>query len=51
MAILFEEGLALDRAIEGLQGAELMGRPLRIKKAEPCRAVPCRGGGGGGFGG
>lgn len=30
------------RAIDGLQGAELMGRPLRINKAEP------RGGGGGG---
>ena len=29
-------------AIEGLQGTELMGRPLRINKAEP------RGGGGGG---
>jgi RNA recognition motif-containing protein len=33
------------RAIDGLQGAELMGRPLRINKAEP------RGGGGGGGGG
>ncbi len=33
------------RAIEGLQGTELMGRPLRINKAEP------RGGGGGGGGG
>lgn len=33
------------RAIEALQGAELMGRPLRINKAEP------RGGGGGGGGG
>jgi RNA recognition motif-containing protein len=32
------------RAIDGLQGAELMGRPLRINKAEP------RGGGGGGGG-
>ncbi|WP_036919712.1 RNA-binding protein, partial [Prochlorococcus sp. MIT 0603] len=32
-------------AIEALQGAELMGRPLRINKAEP------RGGGGGGRGG
>ncbi len=32
-------------AIESLQGAELMGRPLRINKAEP------RGGGGGGRGG
>lgn len=34
------------RAIEGLQGAELMGRPLRINKAEPRSA-----GGGGGYGG
>jgi len=33
------------KAVEALQGAELMGRPLRIKKAEP------RGGGGGGGGG
>ncbi|MEB3334448.1 MAG: RNA-binding protein [Cyanobacteriota bacterium] len=33
------------RAIEGLQGTELMGRPLRINKAEP------RGSGGGGGGG
>jgi len=33
------------RAIEALQGAELMGRPLRINKAEP------RGAGGGGGGG
>ena len=33
------------RAIDGLQGAELMGRPLRINKAEP------RSGGGGGTGG
>jgi RNA recognition motif-containing protein len=33
------------QAIEGLQGTELMGRPLRINKAEP------RGGGGGGGGG
>jgi RNA recognition motif-containing protein len=33
------------RAIEGLQGTELMGRPLRINKAEP------RSGGGGGGGG
>ena len=34
-----------ERAIEALQGTELMGRPLRINKAEP------RGGGGGGGGG
>lgn len=33
------------KAIDGLQGAELMGRPLRINKAEP------RGAGGGGGGG
>jgi RNA recognition motif-containing protein len=33
------------RAIDALQGAELMGRPLRINKAEP------RGSGGGGGGG
>ena len=35
-----------NRAIEALQGAELMGRPLRINKAEPRT-----GGGGGGAGG
>ena len=39
-----------DRAIEALQGAELMGRPLRINKAEPRGAAPRRGGGGGGGG-
>ena len=33
-----------DRAIDALQGAELMGRPLRINKAEPRSP----GGGGGG---
>jgi RNA recognition motif-containing protein len=33
------------RAIDALQGAELMGRPLRINKAEP------RSAGGGGYGG
>ena len=38
-------------AIEGLQGAELMGRPLRINKAEPRGSAPRRGGGGGGYGG
>ncbi len=37
-----------DAAIEGLQGAELMGRPLRINKAEPRGSAPRRGGGGGG---
>jgi len=35
------------RAIDALQGAELMGRPLRINKAEPRTG----GGGGGGGGG
>ena len=35
------------RAIDALQGAELMGRPLRINKAEPRSS----GGGGGGYGG
>ena len=41
------------RAIEALQGAELMGRPLRINKAEPKGAgAPRRApGGGGGYGG
>lgn len=45
------------RAIEALQGAELMGRPLRINKAEPRsgggprRAGGGYGGGGGGYGG
>jgi len=42
------------RAIEALQGAELMGRPLRINKAEPRAAGgggPRRGGGGYGGGG
>ena len=39
-------------AIDGLQGAELMGRPLRINKAEPRGSAPRRGGGrGGGYGG
>ncbi|MFM7512156.1 MAG: RNA recognition motif domain-containing protein [Cyanobium sp.] len=42
---------AEDRAIEALQGAELMGRPLRINKAEPRGAAPRRGGGGHGGGG
>jgi len=41
------------RAIEALQGAELMGRPLRINKAEPKGAAAPRRtpGGGGGYGG
>ena len=40
-------------AIDGLQGTELMGRPLRINKAEPRGSSgPRRGGrGGGGYGG
>jgi len=40
-----------EAAIEGLQGAELMGRPLRINKAEPRGSAPRRGGGGYGSGG
>jgi len=48
------------KAVEALQGAELMGRPLRINKAEPRTGGggggaggggPRRGGGGGGYGG
>lgn len=45
------------KAIDGLQGTELMGRPLRINKAEPRGGgggAPRRGGysgGGGGYGG
>ncbi len=42
---------AEEAAIEGLQGAELMGRPLRINKAEPRGSAPRRGGGYGGGGG
>ena len=39
-------------AIEGLQGTELMGRPLRINKAEPRGSGGSRRGGGrGGYGG
>ena len=38
-------------AIEALQGAELMGRPLRINKAEPRGSAPRRAGGGGYGGG
>ncbi len=38
-------------AIEALQGAELMGRPLRINKAEPRGSAPRRDFGGGGGGG
>ena len=40
-----------EAAIEALQGAELMGRPLRINKAEPRGSAPRRGGGGGYGGG
>ena len=39
-------------AIDGLQGTELMGRPLRINKAEPRNSGGSRRGGrGGGYGG
>lgn len=39
-------------AIEALQGVEMMGRPLRINKAEPRGGGPRRSGGyGGGYGG
>ena len=39
-------------AIDGLQGTELMGRPLRINKAEPRGSGGSRRGGrGGGYGG
>ena len=41
---------AEERAIEALQGTELMGRPLRINKAEP-RSGGGGGGGRGGYGG
>ena len=39
------------RAIESLQGTELMGRPLRINKAEPRGSGGSRRGGRGGYGG
>ena len=39
------------KAIDGLQGAELMGRPLRINKAEPRGSGGSRRGGRGGYGG
>ena len=38
-------------AIDGLQGSELMGRPLRINKAEPRGSGGARRGGRGGYGG
>ena len=39
------------KAIDGLQGTELMGRPLRINKAEPRGSGGPRRGGRGGYGG
>ena len=39
------------KAIDGLQGTELMGRPLRINKAEPRGSGGSRKGGRGGYGG
>ena len=39
------------KAIDGLQGTELMGRPLRINKAEPRSSGGPRRGGRGGYGG
>jgi RNA recognition motif-containing protein len=49
------DGDSEERAIEALQGADLMGRPLRINKAEPRSGGGGgggpRGGGGGGYGG
>ncbi len=39
------------KAIDGLQGQELMGRPLRINKAEPRGSGGSRRGGRGGYGG
>ena len=39
------------KAIDGLQGTELMGRPLRINKAEPRGSGGSRRGGSGGHGG
>ncbi len=38
-------------AIDGMQGTELMGRPLRINKAEPRGSGGSRRGGRGGYGG
>ncbi|MFM7513220.1 MAG: RNA recognition motif domain-containing protein [Cyanobium sp.] len=45
------DGDSETRAIDALQGAELMGRPLRINKAEPRSSGGPRGGGGAGYGG
>ena len=39
------------KAFDGLQGTELMGRPLRINKAEPRGSGGSRRGGRGGYGG
>ena len=39
------------KAIDGMQGTELMGRPLRINKAEPRGSGGSRRGGRGGYGG
>ena len=39
------------KSIDGLQGTELMGRPLRINKAEPRGSGGSRRGGRGGYGG
>ena len=36
------------RAIEELDGKELLGRPLKVNQARPCEDRPRRGGGGGG---
>jgi RNA recognition motif-containing protein len=40
-----------DAAIEALNGAEWMGRDLRVNKARPKEERPRGGGGGGGWGG
>jgi len=45
-----DEGIE-STAIDGLQGTELMGRPLRINKAEPRGSGGSRRGGRGGYGG
>ena len=45
-----DEGIE-SKAIDGLQGTELMGRPLRINKAEPRGSGGSRRGGRGGYGG
>ena len=40
-----------DKAIAGLNGKDLKGRPLRVNEARPRTDRPRTGGGGGGFGG